>query len=100
MPRPSRATAHHFAENAPTQTRAPSRASGFVLPPGADVHSESNEGPVWGIRRFLPPRLSGGYEALLGDLRQVVRQRARCDRFLPFSRRLTIGNRSVTNSVT
>ena len=28
--------------------------------------------------RFLPPRLSGGYEARLGDLRQVIRQRARC----------------------
>src|SRR6201981_1034000 len=30
-PRSSRATAHHLVENAPTQTRAPSRASGFVL---------------------------------------------------------------------
>src|SRR6516225_12127055 len=29
-PRPSRATAHHFVENALTQTPAPSRASGFV----------------------------------------------------------------------
>jgi hypothetical protein len=36
MPRPSRPTAHHFIENAPTQTRAPSRASGFVHPPVAD----------------------------------------------------------------
>src|ERR1700746_639215 len=33
MPRPSRATAHHLVENAPTATRAPSRASGFVHPP-------------------------------------------------------------------
>src|SRR6516165_10833745 len=31
MPRPSRATAHHFVENALTLTVAPSRASGFVL---------------------------------------------------------------------
>src|SRR6516225_5578565 len=30
-PRSSRATAHHLVENAPIQTRAPSRASGFVL---------------------------------------------------------------------
>ena len=30
-PRPSRTTAHHFVENALTQTPAPSRASGFVL---------------------------------------------------------------------
>jgi hypothetical protein len=35
MPRPSRATAHRFVENAPTQTRAPSRASGFVPRPTA-----------------------------------------------------------------
>src|SRR5580700_6385574 len=31
MPRPSRTTAHYLAENAPTATRGPSRASGFVL---------------------------------------------------------------------
>ena len=34
--------------------------------------------PLGHNERFLPPRLSGGYEARLGDLRQVVRQRARC----------------------
>ena len=28
--------------------------------------------------RFLPPRLSDGYEARLGDLRPSVRQRAKC----------------------
>jgi hypothetical protein len=37
MPRPSRAAAHHLVENAPTATRAPSRASGFVLRPFADI---------------------------------------------------------------
>ena len=36
MPRPSRATAHHFVEIALTQTPAPSRASGFVQRPKGD----------------------------------------------------------------
>ena len=31
MPRPSRATSHHPAQNAPTAIRTPSRASAFVL---------------------------------------------------------------------
>src|SRR6201981_2403197 len=41
-PRSSRATAHHLVENAPTQTRAPSRASGFVLRCNADIAMIAN----------------------------------------------------------
>ena len=43
-PRPSRATAHYPVENAPTATRAPSRASGFVprrIPDSRVVHTRS-----------------------------------------------------------
>jgi hypothetical protein len=43
-PRPSRAMAHYPVENAPTATRAPSRASGFVprrIPDSRVVHSRS-----------------------------------------------------------
>src|SRR6516225_9021459 len=45
-PRPSRATAHHFVENALTQTPAPSRASGFVLRRVSPVASRPREGPL------------------------------------------------------
>ena len=54
MPRPSRATAHHFAENAPTQTRAPSRASGFVPPPIVAIHGRNQTSPC-----DQPERLEG-----------------------------------------
>src|SRR6516162_1820835 len=43
-PRPSRATAHHFVENALTQTPAPSRASGFVHRRVSPVNACSIEG--------------------------------------------------------
>src|SRR6516225_7237545 len=43
-PRPSRATAHHFVENALTQTPAPSRASGFVLRRILVIAGRSGEG--------------------------------------------------------
>ena len=45
MPRPSRATAHHLVENAPIQTRAPSRASGFVLRRNFVARAGPGEGP-------------------------------------------------------
>src|SRR5262249_18962210 len=45
MPRPSRATAHHLAENAPTATRVPSRASGFVRRRVSPVPVRPGEGP-------------------------------------------------------
>src|SRR5262245_52544350 len=44
MPRPSRATAHHLVENAPTATRAPSRASGFVHRRDLALRHEIGEG--------------------------------------------------------
>src|SRR6516164_10733161 len=43
-PRPSRATAHHFVENALTQTPAPSRASGFVLRRTGAIRQATEQG--------------------------------------------------------
>jgi hypothetical protein len=45
MPRPSRATSHHPAQNAPTAIRTPSRASAFVLLPPVEPTYEAIEMP-------------------------------------------------------
>jgi len=61
MPRPSRTTAHYLAENAPTATRGPSRASGFVLRREAAARRQAEtllECPVFGVERPVRPSTS------------------------------------------
>jgi hypothetical protein len=62
MPRPSRTTAHYLAENAPTATRGPSRASGFVLRREAAIEHDTDDG-----RFFTQQRTCGRSVAALGE---------------------------------
>src|SRR5580692_2088830 len=61
MPRPSRTTAHYLAENAPTATRGPSRASGFVLRRYLVVAARSGEGPLTDRLRTHSSRIANRY---------------------------------------
>src|SRR5580692_10667807 len=66
MPRPSRTTAHYLAENAPTATRGPSRASGFVLRRYLGVRMRSSEGQESTRKLPFEASVTFGCNAILG----------------------------------